>query len=58
MNEISSTTKDAAARLFFQILHWSKSLLAFTCLSPQEQVPTFFLFCFFSFLICVIISMV
>ncbi|VDK79221.1 unnamed protein product [Litomosoides sigmodontis] len=38
VNEISSTTKDAAARLFFQILHWSKSLIAFACLSPQEQV--------------------
>ncbi|VBB29813.1 unnamed protein product [Acanthocheilonema viteae] len=41
INEISSTTKDAAARLFFQILHWSKSLIAFACLSPQEQVAAF-----------------
>ncbi|OZC05228.1 zinc finger, C4 type [Onchocerca flexuosa] len=41
VNEISSTTKDAAARLFFQILHWSKSLIAFACLSPQEQVAAF-----------------
>ncbi|VDO15271.1 unnamed protein product, partial [Brugia timori] len=41
INEISSTTRDAAARLFFQILHWSKSLIAFACLSPQEQVAAF-----------------
>ncbi|VDN05731.1 unnamed protein product [Thelazia callipaeda] len=41
LSDISLTSKDAAARLFFQILHWSKSLIVFACLSPQEQVAAF-----------------
>lgn len=37
-SDIATTSKDAAARLFFQILHWSKSLIPFVCLSPDDQV--------------------
>ncbi|VDM39419.1 unnamed protein product [Toxocara canis] len=40
-SDIATTSKDAAARLFFQILHWSKSLIPFVCLSPDDQVSAF-----------------
>ncbi|VDK41696.1 unnamed protein product [Anisakis simplex] len=36
-----SPSKDSAARLFFQILHWSKSLVPFVCLSNADQITAF-----------------